>query len=114
MKPLPRIYADARGSGRKNMRDTPEESKLKHAELTEKIIGIYYDVYNEIGHDFLESVYSSCMNIALTQTGFQVEREVFIPVLFRSQNVGKFKADLLVDNLNSSGIESRTHFGPLA
>ena len=77
----------------------PEETKLKHAELTEKIIGIYYDVYNEIGHGFLESVYSNCMNIALMQAGFQVEREVFIPVLFRSQNVGKFKADLLVDNL---------------
>jgi GxxExxY protein len=77
----------------------PEETKLKHAELTEKIIGIYYDVYNEIGHGFLESVYSNCMNIALTQAGFQVQREVLIPVLFRSQNVGKFKADLLVDNL---------------
>ncbi|HWX53556.1 MAG TPA: GxxExxY protein [Verrucomicrobiae bacterium] len=76
-----------------------EESKLKHAELTEKIIGIYYDAYSEIGHGFLESVYSNCMRIALTEAGLAVEREVFIPVRFRNHDVGKFKADLVVETL---------------
>ncbi len=44
-----------------------QDSKLLYPELTEKIIGVYYDVYNEIGQGFLESVYSNCMQIALTQ-----------------------------------------------
>jgi PD-(D/E)XK nuclease superfamily len=34
-----------------------ESPSLKHAELTEKIIGIFYDVYNELGYGLLESVY---------------------------------------------------------
>jgi len=29
--------------------------QLKHAEVTEKIIGVFFDVYNELGHGFLES-----------------------------------------------------------
>ena len=29
---------------------------LKHKELTETIIGVFYEVYNELGHGFLESV----------------------------------------------------------
>jgi hypothetical protein len=27
-------------------------ASLKHAELTDKIIGVFYDVYNELGHGF--------------------------------------------------------------
>jgi GxxExxY protein len=34
-----------------------QAENLKHHELTEKIIGVFYDVYNELGHGFLESVY---------------------------------------------------------
>ena len=30
---------------------------LKHKELTEAIIGVFFEVYNELGHGFLESVY---------------------------------------------------------
>lgn len=29
---------------------------LKHQELTEKIIGVFFEVYNELGYGFLESV----------------------------------------------------------
>ena len=30
-----------------------EKRGFKHRELTEKIIGVFYDVYNELGHGFL-------------------------------------------------------------
>src|SRR5215472_4678802 len=74
-----------------------EGSKLLHAELTEKIIGIYYDVYNEVGHGFLESVYSNAMYRALMEAGLTVQREVPVPVYFRGWDVGQFKADLVVN-----------------
>ena len=62
-------------------------TQLLHSGLTEKIIGVYYDVYNEIGHGFLESVYSNCMQIGLTEAGLKVQREIQIPVWFRKQDV---------------------------
>jgi GxxExxY protein len=74
-------------------------SKLLHPELTEKIIGIYYDVYNEVGHGFLESVYRNCMELSLGQAGLRVQRELPVPVWFRNQPVGVFRADLVVENL---------------
>ncbi|MGH9580633.1 MAG: GxxExxY protein [Terriglobales bacterium] len=70
---------------------------LKHRELTDKIIGVFYDVYNELGHGFLESVYQGAMEIALKDAGLRVDREVAIPVWFRKRDVGNFKADLLVE-----------------
>ncbi len=73
-----------------------ENSKLLHADLTEQILGVYYDVYNEIGHGFLESVYSNCMYAAFSAAKISVQREVPIPVYFRGFDVGQFKADLVV------------------
>jgi GxxExxY protein len=37
---------------------------LKHSDLTEKIVGLFYNVSNELGHGFLESVYESAFAIA--------------------------------------------------
>ena len=68
---------------------------LKYAELTEKIIGIFYDVYDELGYGFLESVYEESLVIALREAGLEIERQV--PVWFRNHKVGEFRADLLVE-----------------
>jgi GxxExxY protein len=69
---------------------------LKHADLTERVIGIFYDVYNELGHGFLESVYRNAMRLALVEAGLKVSYEVQIPVWFRGHNIGDFRADLIV------------------
>jgi GxxExxY protein len=71
---------------------------MKHQEITEKIIGVFYEVYNELGHGFLESVYEQSMEIALCQAGLQVIRQALITVHFRGQVVGDFRADILVNN----------------
>lgn len=70
---------------------------LKHQELTGRIIEIFYDVYNELGHGFLESVYQNAMVIALRAAGLRVEVEVSIDVWFRGHRVGSFFADILVE-----------------
>lgn len=66
-------------------------------EKTEIIIGISFDVMNELGGGFLESVYHQALAIALRQKGFDVESEVSITVSFRGFNIGNFKADLIIN-----------------
>ena len=70
---------------------------LKHAELTDRIIGIFYDVYNELGFGFLESVYEQSMTITLREAGLGIDSQLPIPVWFRGHRVGDFRADLLVE-----------------
>ena len=65
--------------------------------LTERIIRVFYEVYNELGFGFLESVYREAMRIALREAGFRVEVEVAVPVSFRGTLVGVFRADIVVD-----------------
>ena len=71
---------------------------MKHADLTEKIIGAFYDVYNELGHGFLESVYQNSMLIALQNTGVQCEVQSPIKVHFEGHVVGEFRADIIVED----------------
>src|SRR5712692_10312827 len=70
---------------------------LKHKELTETIIGVFFEVYNELGHGFLESVYEKAFEVALTSKGLDVRRQIQVPVWFRGHKVGDFVADVLVN-----------------
>lgn len=72
---------------------------LKHSDLTDKIIGVFYDFYSELGHGFLESVYENALLIALNEKGLKVEQQVPIPVWFRNIKVGDFVADLVVERI---------------
>ncbi|MFL6442844.1 MAG: GxxExxY protein, partial [Candidatus Sulfotelmatobacter sp.] len=47
---------------------------LKYSELTERVIGVFFDVYNELGFGFLESTYSTAMMLALRDCGLEVAR----------------------------------------
>lgn len=70
---------------------------LKHRELTKQIIGVFYEVYNELGHGFLESVYQKSLILALTEAGLVVHSPIDIPVYFRGHQVGAFEADVLIE-----------------
>lgn len=80
---IPRMHADTRG--------------LKHADLTEKLIGIFFAIHNELGHGFLESVYEQAFSVSLAESGTFFERQIAVPVWFHGQQIGQFRADLLVD-----------------
>ncbi len=61
-------------------------------------MGFFFEVYNELGGGFLESVYQEAMRIALLHAGLKVAIEVPIPVYFRGEVVGNFRADLVVND----------------
>mgnify|MGYP000964196578 CR=1 FL=1 len=65
--------------------------------LTYRIIGVFFEVYNELGPGFLESVYESALAIALEDSGLTFERQVRIPVWFRGRQIGDYRADIVVD-----------------
>ncbi len=70
---------------------------MKDENLTNKIIGCAFSVYNHIGSGYLESVYEKCMLIELKKTGLQVVSQHPIKVLYKGQTVGEFIADLVVE-----------------
>ena len=86
----PQINTDEHGSA--------EDKRFIHEELTRKIIGTFYEVYNELGYGFLESVYHKAMVIALRRAGLKVDPSYPVPVFFRGESVGEFIADIVVED----------------
>jgi GxxExxY protein len=72
---------------------------LKHEELTGRVLKVFYEVYNELGHGFLESIYQRAMAVALSSVGLRIGEQLPIAVFFRGQQIGAFAADLIVDGV---------------
>jgi GxxExxY protein len=71
----------------------------KYADITEKIIGAYYKVYNQLGYGFLEKVYENALALELEKIGFKVEHQKKIVVYYDGHVVGDYFADLFVDDV---------------
>ena len=70
---------------------------MKSEEITEEILGACFEVSNELGSGFLESVYEKALLIALRHKGINAVSQASITVDFRGEHVGQFYADLLID-----------------
>lgn len=71
---------------------------MKHEQLTGKIIEVFYEVYNELGHVFLESVYENSLRLALSQAGLFTSPKKPLEVWFRGVVVGVFEPDIIVED----------------
>jgi GxxExxY protein len=69
----------------------------KHKELTEQIIKAFYEVYNELGHGFLEKVYQNSLYIELKRMGLNVEPQKQIKVYYQGFEVGEYYPDMIVN-----------------
>jgi GxxExxY protein len=66
--------------------------------ITEKIIGCSYTVSNTLGCGFLEKVYENALAHELRKAGFKVLQQHEIKVYYDGIEVGKYIADLFVEN----------------
>ena len=71
---------------------------MEQEEITHKIIGAAYKVFNALGFGFLESVYKKAMLIELSKSNLKVEVEKSLNVYYENQSVGEFFVDLFIDN----------------
>lgn len=67
------------------------------SELTEAILAACFEVSNELGVGFVESVYEKALMIALKDKELEAENQHQLTVSFRNENVGCFYADIIVN-----------------
>ena len=72
--------------------------ELVHGDLCRQVVGVFYDVFRELGAGFLERAYQRALEIALRERGLSVEREVPATVYFRGHSIGDYRLDLVVAN----------------
>jgi len=71
---------------------------MEYEDITRKIIGSAYQVYNQLGFGFLESVYKKAMVLELGKNNLKVEEEKSLDVYYDAKVVGHFYVDLFVED----------------
>ena len=70
---------------------------LKDNELSERVIGAAIEVHRSLGPGFLESFYEEALCIELSVRGIAFERQFPVIVLYRNQEIGSHRLDLLIE-----------------
>lgn len=66
--------------------------------LTAKIIAALYEVHNGLGPGFVERIYLNALKISLKKSNLDYQEEKEFNVLFDGEEIGKFRADFVVEN----------------
>ena len=56
------------------------------------------DVYNKLGHGFLEKVYENALMILLKKNGIKAKQQAPITVYFENEIAGEYYTDILVED----------------
>ena len=73
------------------------DKKLLHETLTHDILACCFEVSNDLGCGYLESVYRNALSIALAERGISHQKEAALDVRFHGQVAGQFYADIVVE-----------------
>jgi len=72
---------------------------MERDEITERVIGAFYEVYNVLGYGFLEKVYEVALASEFSRRGLKFSRQIPIEVCYKGDVVGAYVADFLVEGL---------------
>ena len=71
---------------------------LIYQELSNKILGAYFNVFKHLTTGLLESVYENALCIELDEMGIPFERQKHLSVYYKGRVIGEFVPDIVVDN----------------
>ena len=75
----------------------PKRSDLVYPELSYRIVGILFEVHNQIGSGHHEKVYQRALSVGFQKHGLVFKEQVYTPLMFENKNVGSYFLDFLVD-----------------
>lgn len=75
-----------------------QEEKLIYPELSYQIVGYLYDVHNKIGGGHKEKYIQRAIEILLQDNKVNYQKELFCPLVFNGQTIGKYFLDFLIED----------------
>lgn len=72
-------------------------TEILYKHLSFAVVGAAMEVHRVLGSGFLESVYQAALEKEMTLRGIPFRHQVELPVTYKDEMVGVYKADLVVD-----------------
>ncbi|MBN2119932.1 MAG: GxxExxY protein [Candidatus Omnitrophica bacterium] len=70
---------------------------LLYKDLSYDIVGCFFEVYNELGPGFKESVYRKALTIEFALKNITHEEERRIPIKYKNKTAGYYTPDFIID-----------------
>jgi len=77
---------------------TDTKKKFLYKELSYKLVGCFYDVYNELGPAHKEQVYHEALKVSFTEKGMHFKANKRLKIVFRGQEVGIYQPDFTIED----------------
>lgn len=74
------------------------QEKIIYPELSYKIIGIIFDVFNSLGYGYQEKYYQKAIGVALKENNIEFKEQVPVKISYKNNTLGTYFLDFLVDN----------------
>lgn len=74
------------------------EDKIIYRELSYKIVGILFGVYNELGYGYQEKYYERAIVESLTKAGIKFTKQASYKISFNGKIIGRYYIDLIIED----------------
>ena len=71
--------------------------KVIYPELSYKIIGIVFEVFNDLGHGYLEKYYQKALEVAFGKAGIKYKAQCPYSIKYKNEIIGKNYIDFIID-----------------
>ena len=75
-----------------------KRADLVYPELSYKIVGVLFGVYNDLGYGLRERNYQNAISVGLKEAGLKFTEQLYCPVIYKGENIGKNYFDFLIEN----------------
>jgi GxxExxY protein len=86
---LKQLYADTQMS--------EKNPDIIYKDLSYKIIGIAYNIFNELGPGHKEKYYQNAFALAFKNENIKFQRETYTPLIFNNKVIGKYFLDFEIE-----------------
>ena len=91
-----------------------DKRELIEERLTGSVIGAFFEVYNALDFGYLEHLYAAALERELLSRGYHVARELAVRVMYKGEEIGCQRLDMVVDDVLVVEVKSTTKLGEIA
>lgn len=82
----------------KNRMTTNKEERILYKELSYKLVGCFYNVYNKLGPGHKEEIYHKALKIEFDKQKIRYESKKKIKIEYEDKDVGTYEPDFVVED----------------
>lgn len=81
-----------------NHESIPIMAQLIYKDLSYKVVGLLYELYNNLGYGYQEKYYQRAFSLLLKENNIKFEKELCMPIEFKDRIIGRYFMDFLIED----------------